>query len=125
MARTCHVLAVGGTGGQSDSCNHLAEEHDAEAQDGDNAAITGDGAIMTGYLWKKSQSASRGAAIMDGSIGDVTANVWYRRWFALKRDNCLYYYKNQDVNDLPSFIRRMAPCAYDKTWRNVSADGRT
>jgi hypothetical protein len=46
--------------------------------------------ILVGYLWKKSQSASR---------ADETANnIWYRRWFVLKRDHCLYYYKNQDVS---------------------------
>jgi hypothetical protein len=43
--------------------------------------------ILVGFLWKKSQSASR---------GDESANnVWYRRF---KRDHCLYYYKNQDVS---------------------------
>lgn len=36
--------------------------------------------ICTGYLWRKSATSSN-------------TDKWVRRWFALRRDNCLYYYK--------------------------------
>ncbi|XP_046825570.1 uncharacterized protein LOC124427110 isoform X2 [Vespa crabro] len=36
--------------------------------------------ICTGYLWRKSATCSN-------------TDKWVRRWFALRRDNCLYYYK--------------------------------
>ncbi|XP_076285149.1 uncharacterized protein LOC143211394 isoform X2 [Lasioglossum baleicum] len=36
--------------------------------------------ICSGYLWRKSTTSSN-------------TDKWVRRWFALRRDNCLYYYK--------------------------------
>ncbi|XP_063916393.1 uncharacterized protein LOC135132287 isoform X3 [Zophobas morio] len=39
-------------------------------------------ALYSGYLWKLSGYAS----------GTIT-NKWIRRWFCLKQNNCLYYYK--------------------------------
>ncbi|XP_014610086.1 PREDICTED: uncharacterized protein LOC106789994 isoform X4 [Polistes canadensis] len=36
--------------------------------------------ICTGYLWRKSATSSN-------------TDKWVRRWFALRRNNCLYYYK--------------------------------
>ncbi|KAL2715669.1 hypothetical protein V1478_015367 [Vespula squamosa] len=44
------------------------------------AKDTQDEPICTGYLWRKSATSSN-------------TDKWVRRWFALRRDNCLYYYK--------------------------------
>jgi hypothetical protein len=44
-------------------------------------------ALYSGYLWKQSGYAS-GAA----------TNKWIRRWFCLKQNNCLYYYKTDSVS---------------------------
>ncbi|KAH1016350.1 hypothetical protein HUJ04_007586 [Dendroctonus ponderosae] len=38
--------------------------------------------LYSGYLWK-----------MSGYAKGNTTNKWTRRWFCLKKDNCLYYYK--------------------------------
>lgn len=43
--------------------------------------------IYSGYLWRKSTTSSN-------------TDKWVRRWFALRRDNCLYYYKT-DVDSQP------------------------
>lgn len=40
--------------------------------------------LCSGYLWRKSTSSS--------------AEKWVRRWFALRRDNCLYCYKTDSVS---------------------------
>lgn len=42
----------------------------------------GEDALYSGYLWKLS----------------IHNNKWVRRWFMLKRDNCLYYYKIDGVS---------------------------
>lgn len=39
--------------------------------------------ICSGYLWRKSTSSTE---------------KWVRRWFALRRDNCLYCYKTDSVS---------------------------
>ncbi|XP_015598809.2 uncharacterized protein LOC107269459 isoform X2 [Cephus cinctus] len=41
--------------------------------------------LYSGYLWRKAATSS---------------NKWVRRWFALRRDNCLYYYKT-DADSQP------------------------
>ncbi|XP_078032640.1 uncharacterized protein LOC144467624 [Augochlora pura] len=43
--------------------------------------------LCSGYLWRKSTTAS-------------STDKWVRRWFALRRDNCLYYYKT-DMDSQP------------------------
>lgn len=79
VARTCHVLAMNPTPSKDD------------IDDSDSP-------ILVGYLWKRSQSASRGAS-GTGTDDTTAGSVWYRRWFSLRKDNyCLYYYKNQDVS---------------------------
>ena len=85
VARTCNILS---------SNPMLAPDQPTTPTTTGDASIQGttnnEAPILVGYLWKKSQSASR---------ADETANnIWYRRWFVLKRDHCLYYYKNQDVS---------------------------
>ncbi len=81
VARTCNILGAN---------PNLAQEQPAAEGCAEPAPSSSNEApILVGYLWKKSQSASR---------ADESSNVWYRRWFVLKRDNCLYYYKNQDVS---------------------------
>ncbi|KRT81593.1 PDZ domain-containing protein [Oryctes borbonicus] len=42
--------------------------------------------IYSGYLWK-----------LGGYASGSPTNKWIRRWFALKKDNCLYYYKTDVV----------------------------
>ncbi|GLH04087.1 Regulator of G-protein signaling loco, partial [Gryllus bimaculatus] len=39
-------------------------------------------ALYSGYLWKQGSTVASG-----------NGRKWVRRWFCLKRDNCLYYYK--------------------------------
>lgn len=46
--------------------------------------------IYSGYLWRKAATMS---------------DKWVRRWFALRRDNCLYYYKTDGV----SIVNRQKP----------------
>ncbi|XP_043471247.1 uncharacterized protein LOC122504277 isoform X1 [Leptopilina heterotoma] len=43
--------------------------------------------ICAGYLWRKAATSS-------------SPDKWVRRWFALRRDNCLYYYKT-DADSQP------------------------
>lgn len=43
--------------------------------------------LCSGYLWRKSTTSSN-------------TDKWVRRWFALRRDNCLYYYKT-DADSQP------------------------
>lgn len=93
VARTCNILAV----------NPVTTDDQANTESslvGSSSTTTtcNEAPILVGYLWKKSQSASR---------ADEASNVWYRRWFVLKRDNCLYYFKNQDVSRLHYTPRRM------------------
>ncbi|CAH1984285.1 unnamed protein product [Acanthoscelides obtectus] len=38
--------------------------------------------LYNGYLWK-----------LSGYASGTTTNKWIRRWFCLKQNNCLYYYK--------------------------------
>ncbi|XP_041450683.1 uncharacterized protein LOC111080405 isoform X2 [Drosophila obscura] len=42
--------------------------------------------IFSGYLWRQSGQAK----------GAPNAQKWVRRWFSLRPDNCLYYYKTED-----------------------------
>ncbi|XP_032584774.1 uncharacterized protein LOC6577176 isoform X8 [Drosophila mojavensis] len=42
--------------------------------------------IFSGYLWRQSGQAK----------GAPNAKKWVRRWFSLRPDNCLYYYKTED-----------------------------
>ncbi|XP_047106142.1 uncharacterized protein LOC124775355 [Schistocerca piceifrons] len=42
-------------------------------------------ALYSGFLWR---------------LGGAGGTTWVRRWFSLKRDNCLYYYKT-DAESLP------------------------
>ena len=75
VARTCNVLApqVGGDG---------PKETKQEQ------------ALCSGYLWRKARSAAAATSSSSGSL-----DKWVRRWFALRRDNCLYYYKTDTVSN--------------------------
>ncbi|XP_032595376.1 uncharacterized protein LOC6566876 isoform X2 [Drosophila grimshawi] len=42
--------------------------------------------IFSGYLWRQSGQAK----------GAPNTKKWVRRWFSLRPDNCLYYYKTED-----------------------------
>ncbi|XP_036214606.2 uncharacterized protein [Bactrocera oleae] len=44
--------------------------------------------IFSGYLWRQSGQAK----------GAPNTKKWVRRWFSLRPDNCLYYYKTEDDN---------------------------
>lgn len=71
MARTCHVLATA-----------------ADAKTTDDQVVDSDD-LLSGYLWKKSHTGSKSA----------DAGGWYRRWFCLRKDHCLYYFKSQKVQN--------------------------
>ena len=101
VARTSNLFALGAA--------DLGEAEDQQQHH--PTGPTSEAPILTGYLWKKSQSASR---------LDESGSVWYRRWFVLKRDNCLYYYKNQDVST--SVVTIFPP--FPRYFRYV-LDGRT
>lgn len=53
----------------------------------ENETNTTNNPLYSGYLWKLSGYAS----------GNLT-NKWIRRWFVLKENNCLYYYKTDSVS---------------------------
>jgi hypothetical protein len=42
--------------------------------------------LCSGFLEKRSSSS--------------VLKIWKRRWFELKSDHCLYYYKNDDVSQM-------------------------
>lgn len=88
VARTCNILGVNPAIAAED---HPADESSLVVSSS-SSKPTSEAPVLVGYLWKKSQSASR---------ADEASNIWYRRWFVLKRDNCLYYFKNQDVSVAP------------------------
>ena len=48
--------------------------------------------VCQGYLWRKSRSNSSALSASSSSL-----DKWVRRWFALRRDNCLYFYKTEMV----------------------------
>lgn len=56
----------------------------------DSSSISMEKPVHSGYLWRKATSS----------------NKWVRRWFALRNDNCLYYYKTDVV------IMRLLLCFY-------------
>ena len=45
-------------------------------------------ALYTGYLWRQSGQAK----------GSPNTKKWVRRWFSLRPDHCLYYYKTESVS---------------------------
>lgn len=66
------------------TCNVLAPQL---ARDGGPKEARPEPALCSGYLWRKSRSGP-----------GQTQDKWVRRWFALRRDNCLYYYKTDTVS---------------------------
>lgn len=75
VARTCNVLAPRVT--------RVGPKENVEA------------ALCCGYLWRR-------ATTLNASTGTPT-DKWVRRWFALRRDNCLYYYKTDTVRIIELF----------------------
>ncbi len=66
--------------------------------------------LHSGYLWRLSRSGSlgsvvdapdetTGAAARATSVGPATAR-WTRRWFVLRADSCLYFFKTESVSDV-------------------------
>lgn len=41
--------------------------------------------LYSGYLWRQ------------GHANQTGGKKWVRRWFALRPDHCLYYYKSEQV----------------------------
>ncbi|XP_017781519.1 PREDICTED: glutamate receptor-interacting protein 2-like [Nicrophorus vespilloides] len=54
-----------------------------------SAETHGGSPLYSGYLWK-----------LGGHASGTPSNKWIRRWFSLKKDNCLYYYKT-DMDKQP------------------------
>ncbi|XP_018324486.1 uncharacterized protein LOC108736517 isoform X2 [Agrilus planipennis] len=54
-----------------------------------SADVHGGEPLYCGYLWK-----------LGGYASGAPSKKWVRRWFTLKKDNCLYYYKT-DVDKQP------------------------
>lgn len=50
-------------------------------------------AMYSGYLWRQSGQVK----------GSPNSKKWVRRWFALRPDHCLYYYKTNNVSGLLFF----------------------
>lgn len=48
--------------------------------------------LYSGYLWRQGGHAS----------GQATSHKWVRRWFVLRPDHCLYYYKTDAVSSIQS-----------------------
>lgn len=48
--------------------------------------------LYSGYLWRQ------------GHDNQTGGKKWVRRWFALRPDHCLYYYKSEQVRPLLYFI---------------------
>lgn len=46
--------------------------------------------LYSGYLWRQGSQPSK-----DGK--PVEGKMWVRRWFRLRPDHCLYFYKNETV----------------------------
>ncbi|XP_014222807.1 uncharacterized protein LOC106649733 isoform X2 [Trichogramma pretiosum] len=67
VARTCNVLAP-----------QMPGQKEAKQES----------AFCQGYLWRKSKSANNASL-------SSSHDKWIRRWFALRHDNCLYYYKTE------------------------------
>lgn len=53
------------------------------------AEVYGGTPLYSGYLWK-----------LGGHASGTPINKWVRRWFSLKKDNCLYFYKT-DMDKQP------------------------
>lgn len=51
---------------------------------GSREVYESESAVYSGYLWRKAHSSDK----------------WVRRWFALRHDNCLYYYKTDKVGEI-------------------------
>ncbi|XP_043279271.1 uncharacterized protein [Venturia canescens] len=89
VARTCNVLApkvsVNNNGGGGGGGGGVG----ISGVNGGVKSGAKESAICSGYLWRKATSAA-----------SVTPEKWVRRWFALRRDNCLYYYKT-DTDSQP------------------------
>lgn len=68
-----------------------------------SAEVHGGIAICSGYLWK-----------LGGYASGTPTNKWIRRWFALKKDNCLYYYKTDSVSPSATPNNKLSSNSQDK-----------
>ena len=89
VARTCNVLAPKVTGINGGATGVNTGSNIAKI----NAKET---ALCSGYLWRKATS-----------VANSGSDKWVRRWFALRRDNCLYYYKTDTVCSFIKYLKNM------------------
>lgn len=62
--------------------------------------------LYSGYLWRQEGQAT----------SDAKNKHWVRRWFSLRPDHCLYYYKTEAVieSNLSLYILNVHNISYSK-----------
>lgn len=56
--------------------------------------------LYSGYLWRKATATTSTTSTTSINFTGSLTDKWVRRWFSLRRDNCLYYYKT-DTDSQP------------------------